>query len=637
MCVLSSVLYAQTVLIEASAAIQKGEFGLAEAALRREIAGHPDNAWAHSLLGVALDGQGQFKAARDAHQRALQLAPAVPDILNNYGGHLWRSADYAGAETVFAKAFAASPDSFNILYNLGVMASLAGHHERAREVLLAGLIQQPGNVGLLYRLAVSEEATGRFENAAEHLVLGVKLAPLRADIRKLLALALMESGALADASTQWQRYLELQPDDEEARREAGFTLAKLGEIQKGSAAIEAYVKRHPEDPVGHFELGQAEKTRAIVKANLHFGLALALRPDYAAALIARGSLAYQQGLPEAALPDLERGIALAPRDTQALDRLGQVYGALNRFDDAVRVLRRADDLAYGDPKVVLHLGRALANAGHVEESKVVMDRFKAMGPEKKTVVPAGMVSFLGLTPEQRQADYRRRVEKAVVDNPEDPGARLELLKVAVEWRNPALAVAAGTKLLAMKAPEPILREAGNALITARQYALARQLLSSPTDQARLRILTATAAAEVERALGEFPGLLGDAAPALIRLGKAQDAVSLLGAIRDPNRDLRLLLAAAFDRAGERAEAASRLAELRMQWPEWAAAWAVSGLLDGNAAFLETAVTLGANGPTVLTGLSRAYIRLGQKAKADAVGIRLKGAKSDDPAWLRLIE
>ena len=642
----------ETVLGGASAAIQRGDFRSAEIQLRREIEVHPDDARTMSLLGVALDGQQKVRDARQAHQRAVELSPDSAEVLNNFGAHLWRSAHYAEAESVFSKALQASPSSFNILYNLGVMAALAGHNARAIEVLSGALAQQPTNVDVLYHLGIAEEAAGQIERATQHFAMAAKLTPQRAEIRRMLALTAMELGALADAAAEWNRYLALKPDDEEARREAGFTLAKMGEIEKGAAAIQNYVKRHPDDAVGHFELGQVEKNRDPRVAHQHYSRALELRPDYPAALIARGALAYQQGKPESALPDLERGIALSPPDPQSLDRLGQVYGALNRPADAVRALRKAAALAPSDSKIILHLGRALADAGEADESKTVMDRFRALGPEQKAIVPAGMVAYLGMTAGQRLADYKKRVDKAVLTNPGDPTARFEQLKLAVETGNRVMALEAGRRLLTLPATAQIFADAGRALMQVRQYDLARRLLEKGADcgfdLARLRILTLdrqNLLPAIEQALQEFPQrpvLYLDAVPALVRAGEAAEAARLLEKAVQPDRDLQLLHAIALNRAGRLRESNLKIAELRGRWPEWPGVWAVDGLLQlasGNAAAarqaLEAAVALGAKGPSVLNGLSRVYGVLSLKPQADGVGKRQPDVY-DSPPYLELL-
>ena len=171
---------------------------------------------------------------------------------------------------------------------------------------------------------------------------------------------------------------------------------RMGQLERGVADLRWYLARHPEDPVVHYQLGVAEQDAA------ELDRAIALKPDFAAAMSARGGLLYQQGKLEAALKDLEAAAKLSPDDALTLDRLGQTYSGLDRPRDAVRVLRRAAELAPTDSKTVLHLARALADAGLAEESKAAMERFKELGPASKGGVPAGLVDYLAMTPEERE-------------------------------------------------------------------------------------------------------------------------------------------------------------------------------------------------------------------------------------------
>ena len=606
-----------------------------------EQSAHPNDAWTASLLGLALDNQKKTEDAENAHARAVALAPRSADVLNNYGSHLWIGGKYAEAEAVFSRALAEAPAAFNILYNLGVMASLAGHFERAVEALSAALRQQPKNVNVLFLLATAEESLRRFEDAVHHLALAAKFDPSRPDVQKLLALTAMELGALEDAAAAWDRYLELQPDDEPARRERGFNSVKMGRLEKGIAEIEWYLGRHPDDPVAHFELGQAERTRDVTKAAGHFNKALELRPEYAAARSARGSLAYQQGKPEEALSDLEAAASMLPNDPVALDRLGQGYATLDRPADAVRVLRAAAALAPGDSRILLHLGRALADSGLTSESKVVLDRLRAAGPEKKAIVPAGLVDYLSLSDEQRQADYRRRVEKAVRERPADAAAHLAAMKLALAEGATARAAAAAKRIAELKPGAEVAAEAGRALLAAKQVSMARPFLRDAVDLARADILAAAgkktelvrAAAKAVELAPDRIEIYMDAVPLLIAAGEAREALRLLEKA-GAGRDAALLKAAAGGSTGE----------IRNQWPEWSAAWAVEGVLafsrgrfeDARLA-LETAVALGARGPTVFERLARSYAALGKKQDENATRARMARERgADDPAYLAIL-
>ena len=232
--------------------------------------------------------------------------------------------------------------------NLGTVAASAGHAERAREIFEAALRQQPRNVDVLVRTAQVDLALRQPEAAVRRLA----SAPQRADVLKLLAVATGDLGALDDSLAAWDRYVTLSPEDDAARRERGFTAVRMGQVERGVEDLRWYLARHPDDPVGHFQLGVAEQETA------RFDRAIALKPDFAAALSARGGLLYQQGKPEAALQDLEAAAKLSADDPLTLDRLGQAYSSLDRPADAVRVLRRAVELSPNDSKTVLHLGRA---------------------------------------------------------------------------------------------------------------------------------------------------------------------------------------------------------------------------------------------------------------------------------------
>ncbi|SPF55729.1 hypothetical protein SBA4_740001 [Candidatus Sulfopaludibacter sp. SbA4] len=58
-----------------------------------------------------------------------------------------------------------------------------------------------------------------------------------------------------------------------------------------------------------------------------------------------------------------------------------------------------------------------------------MDRFRQLGPEKRSGIRAGFVEYLSLSDAERHADYRARLEKAVRDHPADAALQLDYLKL----------------------------------------------------------------------------------------------------------------------------------------------------------------------------------------------------------------
>jgi len=684
----------------AVAAMQRGDFQSAEKTLRAEVQAHSNDEWALSLLGVALDNQKRISEADEFHRRAVALSPRTAEILNNYGTHLWNAGKFDQAEAVFVSVLAAAPGYFQVLYNLGVMATYTGHYQRARDVLETALRQQPQNVDVLYRLACVEEASKQWETAVMRLAQAAKLAPRRADVQKLLAVTTTELGALDDAAAAWDRYLKLAPNDDVARRERGYTAAKMGKFEQAIADLDWYVARHPDDPIGHYELGQAERTVDMTQALAHLDKALALDPNYVPARSARGSLYSQEGKPEAAVKDLELAATQQPDDPANLDRLGQTYQALDRTDDAVRVLRRAADLAPTDSKTLLHLGRALADAGRTDESKAVMDRFRQLGPENKQGVPAGLVDYLSLPPEQRHKEYRARVENAVRDHPEDSAAQVAYLRLALEDGASDKVAGAAQRIAALKPGAAVLAGTGHALLEANRYDLAKDLLEQAVSagagadvaldlaiatyrtegaatgakaglavmdripafdrsgdyyMARAQMLDSSGDSEgAASALGQSlsgaskrPDLYQQAIGFLVRKGRAPEALKWsdeAARIFPENREILLMKATTLEFAGRADDAERLLNELQKRWPEWSAVWMAHGIiLDTHRNYeearraLETAITLGAGGPETWYFLADSALRSGAAGKGAAeAAVRQALQLSPGDPWIQAL-
>lgn len=426
--------------------------------------------------------QALYLLHRDQEADAVlaEIAPSAkgdPRLSFSLGTALAAAKQYDKAEAFFSAALEGAPGNFDVLYNLGVAASHAGHNERAREVLQAALEQQPRNVDVLYDLAAVNVVLHHKDAAVELLARAAQLSPERPDIQLLLAHTTAEMGYFGDSIDAWNRYLKLAPNDDAARRERGFAETALGVNAKdGMADLEGFVRRHPNDPVGHYELGVAETTADSAEALAHFDRALVVKPDFAAARLARALLNYREGKPAAALPDLEFAAERQPNNATILDRLGEIYLALDRTADAVRVLRKAAELAPGDSTTLMHLGRALMKAGQNQEASAVMGRFRELGPNKSLVHPAGLVDFLSLSPQEQYARYRAGVERTVQSNPDNAEAQVEFLKLCLNDEKVDQVATVSRQIIALKPSLALLANASAALLTAEQYALAKQFL-----------------------------------------------------------------------------------------------------------------------------------------------------------------
>jgi tetratricopeptide (TPR) repeat protein len=482
-------------------------------------------------LGRTADADVLFeKISQQADPRRLAAALAA-------------AGQYEKAEALFSRALEANPGNFEILYDLGLAASHAGHNQRAREVLETALAQQPENVDVLYDLAAVNAALNRNEAALQLLAQAARLAPNRTDVLRLLARTAAQLGYFADSVQAWDRYLQLAPADDMAHRERAFAQSALGDnLQAGLSALRSYVAMHPRDPVGHYELGVAESATDTAEALHQLNAALVVRPDLAAARLARGLLNYRQGNFSAALPDFEFAAQHEPDNATVLDHLGQTYMALDRAPQAVPLLSKAADLAPRDSKILMHFGRALSETGQADEAKAIFTRFRELGPDRSAFAhPAGLVDFLSLAPEEQLARYRAGVERTVQQSPNNAEAQVRYLALLLDAGKTEDAAATAARIITLKPSSALLAQAGQALLDASQYPAAKDFLAQAV------VIDPSS-----------PDLQLDLAIATFRSGDAQTALALLDRIAPPGRtgDYYLARAEMLDAAGRVDQAAA---------------------------------------------------------------------------------
>lgn len=119
----------------AAACIELRQPAQALAAAERAIALDPAFAPAHANRGDALRlGQQDLGLCRDAYQRAVQLQPGSPDLLNKLGTTLQALGELDAAGEAYARALALAPDYRLARLNYGCLLLLQERSARAREL-----------------------------------------------------------------------------------------------------------------------------------------------------------------------------------------------------------------------------------------------------------------------------------------------------------------------------------------------------------------------------------------------------------------------------------------------------------------------------------------------------------------------
>ncbi len=170
--------------------LESGDAQAAVAQARVGPAVTPAEARLHCTLGLALLGLAEHEAARQAFDRALDLAPGLPEALVNRAVTAYEQGQHDAAVADLTEALENDAGNPDLLYNGGLAHEAAGRPDDAIADYTAALAgSEADRAGLLYQRARCLAARARFAEARDdlqaHLALGS--SPHEEEIRGMLA------------------------------------------------------------------------------------------------------------------------------------------------------------------------------------------------------------------------------------------------------------------------------------------------------------------------------------------------------------------------------------------------------------------------------------------------------------------
>jgi tetratricopeptide (TPR) repeat protein len=153
-------------------------------------------------LGMAMFTSGDYPAAMQAFERAIQLNPSLPHLNAYHGLTLLFTGDPDAALDAFGKQLAADPNDYDANFESGVILSRRGRHADAEPLLRRAALLRPASGGA--RLALAEALIGQ-NHAAEarkELEAAVRQWPEFGAAHVRLAEVYAKAGLKAEASRE---------------------------------------------------------------------------------------------------------------------------------------------------------------------------------------------------------------------------------------------------------------------------------------------------------------------------------------------------------------------------------------------------------------------------------------------------
>ena len=268
---------------------------------------------------IAFQGSEILDNARKALDHATFFGPDSAVMfdsvsLNISGDKLYEQGDIQAAIAEFKKALELNPSNVNVHNSLGVCYGLQAEYTQAIEEFETALSLDPGEYMALYNLGLIHALTKQPDRALDLF--------LRAD--------------------------KINGDAYEVAFQTGKLYLDLGEPAKGRSFLERAAAIEPNAGPVYRYLGDCyaaeNKPQEAISA---YRRAIKLNPQDAASMSALGCLFEAQGEnPEITLMFCRESVGLAPDNGLFRYRLGRLYSSQNRFEDALKEFKKAEQLGY---------------------------------------------------------------------------------------------------------------------------------------------------------------------------------------------------------------------------------------------------------------------------------------------------
>lgn len=188
----------------------------AEAVFAALLARHAGSPRIHVLLGEAQAQEGDFEAAIDHLERALELDPEVAEARPALGVIRLRRGELEPAQHAFEEELERRPGDVRTRFHLATVLDLRDRPQAALAELRRVLALDPAHADARYLLGKILLAAGEADEALAELETAAELAPREPNVRYQLGRAYQALGRPGDARAQFDLFRELKGGGEES-------------------------------------------------------------------------------------------------------------------------------------------------------------------------------------------------------------------------------------------------------------------------------------------------------------------------------------------------------------------------------------------------------------------------------------
>lgn len=399
-----------------------GQWQAARQSYEQALQRLPDHPAALQLLGVVLRRLGEPARAEQLMRQSLQLFAAQPAVWNNLGSLLEEQGRSAEALGCFGQAVSLEPRYGEAHYNRALVLHGLGRLDEALAAVqqVQRLLAQP-SPHVLQLKALIESDRGDVQASLASVEQAIALAPDKPALHHNRGTALQRLHRHREALVAHERALALGLDAADAHYNHGNTLQSLGELDAAVAAYRRALQRQPGHQLALYDLARLRWRQGDADFDAELRQASGLQPQSAVAPGLRASLLMKGERYAEAAEAYRQALALQPDAAGFHSGLARCLARLGELDEALRLHDQAAALAPGDATVHACRAAALLQAGRPEPAAQAVATARQLAPDDQFVLAVqGLVwRMLGDPREAWLNDVERFV--GVVDLPPPRG------------------------------------------------------------------------------------------------------------------------------------------------------------------------------------------------------------------------
>ncbi|MBF0359084.1 MAG: tetratricopeptide repeat protein [Magnetococcales bacterium] len=352
------------------AALQaNGSLDASVAICQKAIALKPDHAYAHYNLGNALQDLDRGEEAIKSYQNALLIKPDYAEAHNNIGNVLKDQGNFDAAVRCYQKAVAINPNIADFFYNLGYVMQSVGKLDEAIISYQKAISLKPDYADVHYNLGVINQEQGKIDEA---VICYKNAIAIKTDYFKAycnLGIIAKEQGKLDEAVIYLQKSIFIKPDNAVALYNLGNVFKEQKKLEN---AIECYKKAvgfKADFANAYYNLGNSLKEQSMLEESIAaYAKAINIRPNYLEAHINLGIAVQEQGDLDAAITIYQEAVSINPDSADAYSNIGNCLQKQGKLEDAINSYQKALAIKPDDADIHSNFGIVLLDQGKFDKA-----------------------------------------------------------------------------------------------------------------------------------------------------------------------------------------------------------------------------------------------------------------------------